>query len=297
MQKAILFLGDSFTWGEGLELYCDTPKWITERSKDNGWLELVNKQDDDGIKFREQNRFSTLVANHFNRTPILDSKNGGSLGRNIHIATQNLLDPDLYIDTIILQFSALTREPLHLDYWCRCDVCQKTGYDVLYERLPDAIRKIVLQQKLSENEKYILDYFENKLNCKIDDPNFFSKFTEDKYKWYSNKLEDFYYRYITDWKSNGKRNIYFLDSWEMETSYALHRKFIKKEIDWFIDNKIPLITENNKTYLKWDDWESTFKFRRISDEFRGTCNDHPTLLQQQYLAKSIINFLKERNYE
>ena len=31
--REIAFLGDSFTWGEGLELYLDSPFWINQRNK------------------------------------------------------------------------------------------------------------------------------------------------------------------------------------------------------------------------------------------------------------------------
>ena len=73
----IIFTGDSFTWGEGLELYTDTPKWINERTKLNVWSELYQKQDYDFpqiIKDRKQ---------YLCLSPLLDGKNITQINKNI----------------------------------------------------------------------------------------------------------------------------------------------------------------------------------------------------------------------
>lgn len=80
-RTGILFLGDSFTWGEGLELYCDTPKWVEERSQKNTWKYLSTKQDTDGEDFREKNRYPGIVSKHFNTNVYVDDHNGGYIGR------------------------------------------------------------------------------------------------------------------------------------------------------------------------------------------------------------------------
>lgn len=297
MQKSILFLGDSFTWGEGLELYCDTPKWIAERNKRNEWMELVEKQDDDGIRFREENRFAGLVAKHFNKTALVDEKNGGSIGRSLAIAEKFLLDPDLYIDLIIIQFSAFTREPLHMDYWCRCDMCMRTRYAPLYERLPEIIIDVMDRKKLSETDMYILRYFENKLNMPSSDPLFLKRFINDKHRWALNKIKELYNKHIITWGSDRKRKIYFLDSWEIDSSYILYSNDPSRKIPWLYDNKIPLIGKDGNKHFKWHEWENTFEFLRISNEFHNTHNPHPTLEQHKYLATSIIDFLEGIGYE
>ena len=56
----IIFGGDSFTWGEGLELYLNTPKWINERTTLNRWSDLYPKQDYEAKTFRESNRFPLI---------------------------------------------------------------------------------------------------------------------------------------------------------------------------------------------------------------------------------------------
>ena len=49
----IIFGGDSFTWGEGLELYLNDSFWINERNNLNTWRELEPKQTNESITFRE----------------------------------------------------------------------------------------------------------------------------------------------------------------------------------------------------------------------------------------------------
>jgi hypothetical protein len=59
----------------------------------------------------------------------------------------------------------------------------------------------------------------------------------------------------------------------------------------FKEKMIPLLGYDNKYYTKYLDWESTFPHKRIVNEFPKTFNGHPTLLQHQYLAKSIITHI------
>jgi len=65
----ILFLGDSFTWGQGLPI----EKWLKEgksldycnRLPPKVPSELYNYEDDN---YRKQNHFPNLVAKHFNKS-------------------------------------------------------------------------------------------------------------------------------------------------------------------------------------------------------------------------------------
>ena len=59
----------------------------------------------------------------------------------------------------------------------------------------------------------------------------------------------------------------------------------------FKKRMIPLLGFDGNYYTNYLDWETTFPHTRIIDEFPETFNGHPTILQHQYLAKSIINHL------
>ena len=78
MENAIIFTGCSYTFGEGLELYSDTPKWINQRNYQTHDFELKQIHDSDGTNFRLNNNFPSIVSKHFNTIPIQSIKNGGS---------------------------------------------------------------------------------------------------------------------------------------------------------------------------------------------------------------------------
>lgn len=294
MQKSILFLGDSFTFGEGLELYCNTPKWIAEREKDNhDWPILLEKQDEDGITFREQNRFSGLVAKHFNKIALVNSNNGGCLAGNVRVAHKFLFNPDVYIDTIILQFSAFHRDPLHLNFSCPCEFCVTTTWARVFENVDELLKKIIKGTHLDSKEKLISLELEKLIGKNwFDNDNFIDLFVQARKKWYIDNLFNFYHTHLVSWEAEGKRKIYFIDSWEQESSDVVFGFQLK-----YKNNMIPLIGKDNNLYLRWNEWEDTFEYKRIQHEFSKTQNGHPTLEQHQYLAKSIIKFLEEKQYE
>lgn len=286
--STILFLGDSFTWGEGLELYADTDKWNTERNNINNWQILVNKQDDAGIQFRETNRFPSLVGKELNCETIVDKKNGGSLGSFIREAEASLFKPFNTIDTIIIQFSCLTREMYHLTSDCYCEICVGTEYSNAFDNVYNCLDKVSKNEELNKTDKFILDFFEKKTGYLLSDELFFKKFYKLQQEWTVQIVEIFFEKHVKKWKSNGLRNIYFIDSWEATSSDTIFKVLAYHGQN---QNVIPLIGENKKCYLKWENWENTFKHKRISQEFPETHNHHPTLSQHKYLAKSIIRFL------
>lgn len=291
MQDGILFLGDSFTWGEGLELYCNTPKWIAERNNENGWPSLETKQDEDSISFREENRFPRLVAKHFNKLDLVNSENGGSIAGATTVAHKFLFDPDIRIDTIIIQFSILDREPIHGSFSCNCDFCKETNYTRFFEQIEGVIDALI-QNNLTDKQKEIVSFYEKKTNRKTTDKDFLDCLITARREWYSTLLNDFYKSHIIPWKSNGKRKIYYIDSWDKESSYKLHDSVIPMNT-----HGIPLIGKDGKKYKTWTDWENSFQFKNIGLQFTKTGNGHPTLEQHQYLAKSIIEFLEKKNLE
>jgi len=291
IQKSILFLGDSFTWGEGLELYCNTPKWISERNNYNEWDQLYKIQDNDSINFRNSNRFAGLVGEYFGVKPIVGEKNGGNFSSYIDVAERALFNPDLYIDTIIIQFSQFNRNHLHLYPGCLCNFCVATDNMVPYSSMTVILDKLLNSEKITPHEEYILNYFEDKLNLKWNNPNFLIKLEMNTTRWYVASLEEFIRTYIKKWESYGKRKIFYINSWDPSVGHIIkNNAFICK-------NMINLIGSDEKKYTSWDKWASTFKHKSIVDEFPKTLNHHPTLDQHKFLASSIIQHLIKNNYE
>ena len=112
----IVFLGDSFTWGQGLPI----EKWI---QTDNLSIEECNKfsppeyscesynYEDDN--YRKQNHFPNLVAQHFNKSYVTKFGNGGN-NKNIVDILQNLdshFVDDRGIDFFVFQFTDFVRDP------------------------------------------------------------------------------------------------------------------------------------------------------------------------------------------
>jgi hypothetical protein len=287
LKKTILFLGDSFTWGEGLELYCDTPKWKNERFVENNWPQLVHKQDSDGINFREKNRCPAIVGEALDCDIIVDKHNGGSLNSFIKLAENNLYNPYNSIDTVIIQTSCLDREMYHLHEHCKCDVCVNSDYCNIFTEIHMIIEKLYKNEVLNKSDKFILNFFEEKTGYKITDDVFYSEFNKFKLNWYKENFSYFINKYVDKWRCNGLRDIYFIDSWETYSSNTIFN-FIGK------DYMIPLIGMDGELYYKWSKWENTFKFKRINWDFPNTSNQHPTLTQHKYIADSIINFLNPK---
>jgi hypothetical protein len=122
----IVFLGDSYTFGEGLELFIENEKWIKRRELVSEWPELEPIQDDDSVKFREKNRFANIVGDYFGYEVISDWRNGGNLGVNLDVLKKGEKEVGIEnIKAIVVQFSIATRNPIHLKNDCRCNLCIK----------------------------------------------------------------------------------------------------------------------------------------------------------------------------
>ncbi len=106
----ILFLGDSFTWGQGLYFY----KWKDENKQlpnDVGGMFPSHSDyiDDEDLIYKDSLSFTNLVASHYDLIPIKREKNGGS---NTEIIFDMLPMIDLYnnsIQKLVFQFTSISR--------------------------------------------------------------------------------------------------------------------------------------------------------------------------------------------
>jgi hypothetical protein len=280
MDDYIFFGGDSFTWGEGLELYINNPFWVNERNFKNGWLELETKQTDETICFRETNRFAGIVSKYFNTKQLVLNYNGGGFDAS---PTFFDLHSDKNPKTIIYQFTTFDRFNLHFSRFCKCDFCKLGGVRP-YMLYLDCLRKLLNNQQLTEHKSYHLNWLvKNKnihLNTNINDDTinqFIPLFLES--------MTIFVNDYINKW--NKITDVYLIDSWDFYTSKLI------ETIPEIKSKLIPLKGYDNEWYYRWRDWELTFPHRRIENEFPATQNGHPTLIQHQYIAESIIHAMKK----
>lgn len=298
--KQIAFLGDSFTWGEGLELYLDTPFWIEQREKLSTWSELKKIQTDESVSFREKNRFASIVSDYFNSDSIIKSNNGGYIG-SITESITNILNKNLKPDFAIIQFSSFMRNPIHyhhrsLTYECKCKKCNEPnpgGTKHGFFHLFDCIRKKYLEfEELNETDLFYLNWLTTEFQLD-------SLYLEDNNpdSWdivysYMNSVMDSYsllhlnyllHTYVNPLESRGTK-VFYIDSWEDESSKTCHLiPNIEKNMIELQGYENHIITKN------YYEFETTFPYTRISSEFPKTNNGHPTLIQHQYIAKSIID--------
>ena len=73
--KGIIFLGCSFTWGQGLYFYSDLPDLIYPPNETTYERHHLT---DAHLRYKDTIRYPRLVANHFNTFEMVKNVNGGS---------------------------------------------------------------------------------------------------------------------------------------------------------------------------------------------------------------------------
>lgn len=291
----ILFLGDSFTWGEGLELYHDSFSHM--RSSQCHWNELSKVQNFDSIKFRQNNRFAGLVAKEFGKVSITNKFNGGSLSSNIRELEEISNEYELP-EIIIFQFTTLERNCYHFSYNCRCKKCLEflwkpydtfgkilsihsdefDKYDISFINsvLKDMGKQYTIEYLHTQSNKFILELFYD-----------FQKYFET----IANKhLGIFLNEYVFPLEEKGHK-IFFIDSWHEDTSVILHKnKEIRKRM-------IPLIYNGfeSKVWPVWEDRLKLDKKMNILQDYPNTKNHHPSLESHKIISQSIIKYFKNNN--
>lgn len=270
----IVFAGDSFTWGEGLELFIENDKWISQREKHSEWDKLSIIQDDDSVEFRNSHRFSRLAANELGMIDRVDKNNGGSLSTNWKFTGDMKKLPN--VKAFIIQLSQANRDAIHLTWKCKCDICTKFDWLCLGDML-SAIER--------EKKTPLLDYIVNVMGCKSADSEFYRKF----FLWLGWQKRFISNLFIEHCKVLEERApVYFIDSWDVDEKNWIN------QTPYVLDRMIPLIDENGNPHLSWGEWEKTFEVKRIVDVFPKTNNYHPTPNLHKHIAKSVVNFLTNK---
>ena len=155
----ILFLGDSFTWGQGLPI----EKWLKEgksldycnRLPPEFPSELYNYEDDN---YRKQNHFPNLVAKHFNKSYVTKFGNGGTNKDIIDILRNIGSHCDRNgVDFYVIQFTEVSRDPNLHDTSDNTfeDIVSKKGVDAFFEDyIKKQIKTIDNMMSKSYNKKW-----------------------------------------------------------------------------------------------------------------------------------------------
>lgn len=297
-QKHIIYGGDSFTWGEGLELYMDDPFWVNERNNHNEWGQLYHKQTPASHLFRNTHRFPGIIESITGYKQIVDPTNGGDFQSSTDIVNYNLnrtWPGRVHENTIaiVYQFTSIDRNFLHSTIDCECDFCRDTKpkpFNVYMEY----IHKILNNEKISDWLQSKIDYLEKYENIKKFSIENLEKSGMDFVMYIDSLFVDIRKRNIDyliennikKWQTNHK--VYLIDSWCHETSprYIHSNPYLKNLL-------LPLIGYDGNLYTNYGEWERTFPHIRIMHQYPNTVNGHPTPIQHQYLAESILAALKK----
>lgn len=283
--KKVYFSGDSFTYGEGLELFTPSEKWLGELEKQNTWDILSKKNDTESNEFRKNNNFVGIFRNHFKNTLEVyqHDGNGGSLSFDM-----NKRIPDDFsiigdVDYLVIQFTSFSRNSLHLNYSCECDFCKKTDYNTFNEIFDEFIN---YKYKKTHN-KFLIEEVCNII--KFHDLNDISiidridKFYRDSIK---EQIDIFKQTHLQDFKKKGIE-VFFIDSWSSEASDIL-------QLDSDIrERTIPLIGLDGNLYKKWNEWEATLVHPYIYQKYPKTANHHPTLETHKLISRSLIDYFNK----
>ena len=307
--NSIAFIGDSFTWGEGLEFYQEIPKWIEQRQYQSSYPQYRHLIDDESNQYRERNRFAGLVSQYYDAVIGIDNRNGGSFKNAVEMLeaiqsptlSYESIDLNLtkFPNAIIFQFSVLSRNSIHFHlgadtFDCHCDLCEHFNKIGMGQRITfDVINML-------HNSDSWSNYFDSESAIHVENwlkKNYPTYYEDRAFLAFNMEKEisqqHFDFLINTYFKQLEERNvpIFFIDSWDFYSSESIFQnQYIKDKI-------IPLLGYDGKYYLKYLEWEKTFPAVRISDDFPKTENGHPTKLQHQYLAKSIINHLDKIDYK
>lgn len=293
----IAFLGDSFTWGEGLELYLDTPFWIQQRTQRSMWMDILHHQTEESKKFREKNRFANIVSEYFDSSYIIDSNNGGYIG-NVTTYLSNFLENNRRPDYIIIQFSCFNRNPIHYHFGslfrkCECKKCNNYIDTIhCFYHFLDTIRKKYVENEILDNQhEFYLNWLIGEFNFPIIDIENSKDSFVLAFDFVNSIIDSYSYKhlnylldeYVRPLESRGSK-VFYIDSWDTESSKILY------DVPEIAKNMILLQKwENSGVTTNYNEFENSFPYSRIQYEFPKTDNGHPTPLQHQYIANSIIN--------
>lgn len=138
----IIFLGDSFTWGQGLYY----KKWL-ESGKTIEFCEknLPPKFSHENIsyiddEYRREKHFPNLVSKHFNRSYYSKPGNGGNNRDLYHIANEiSKYAPSDAIDLVVVEFTEFLRD---LNYKIPPEIGETLFDDWVYDNCKKQIHRV-----------------------------------------------------------------------------------------------------------------------------------------------------------
>ena len=308
--KKILFSGDSFTWGESIEL------------ENKNFLELLKSGDVkldyskmpmmgynydhfrdisseiNSIEHRTKYRFPTLVSKHFNAIGYVKEQNGGANDVNLD-SIWNFQKDKSKLDLIVFQMTHVTRDFAHLYY-------HKVLSNVPHandENIDDFLR-VIAPMWMTFDKNISIDEIDDFIFEDAAEKSMFWKpnmikdlikyFDEDFDKFWLYHYEAAYNSYISKIENlnNNVAPVLIIGTWN--------------DYDSHMESKLPidLQIKLNKFKVKIGGYKNLFDYIQKTDGSDYSCstieipeilrNHHPTIQTHKEIANSLISKIERR---
>jgi len=304
--KPIIFTGDSFTFGEGLELYDSKFHNFIKQNfteQNYNYNNSYNWSIYDNVSWagsasniRNKYKFPTLVSDELNTLFLSKWENGGDNIESLEFVEKILkVYSNEDFSCIVMNLTDLYRDEFQIG---KTHIKEKLGI-----KIPDGNTKRL--------EPFMINWFrwDNENNSKkfIDNKNEYSSYFDNNLDiGDAQKLQDEYLTYEKFEKDMHRRTyyemvdkikkinipIYFIGHWsrlDQEVLLKLNDDIIQKNI---LNNIIPLYVDG-KRYESISDLPNTSDLF-INRQFPWTKNNHPTKYLHECIADSVTNFLKQK---
>lgn len=304
--KPIIFTGDSFIWGEGLELYDEKiENWIKpifEKKQVPYDYNFVHNFSADGSPsyFRGQWRFPQLVSDYFN-TFFLTNTNGGS-NHDAFKYAETILDfyePENF-SYIIMNVTSLNRDQYHIT---RNDILKDFGVDIgdngksLYNFIESWYAWCSIgnfdKEFYSDSGKFE-EIFINSGRTPTFDIDSSQKiqtyfFEIDGFIKYLNTIQFKYYETKFEYFKNQGHSIKFIGHWNDYDSKRFSE--ISPEVTNFITSNLIQIEYDGKVFNELSELQKYGELWIDTDK-PWTKNKHPSKLFHKVIADSVIKYIE-----
>jgi hypothetical protein len=270
--KGILFVGDSFTWGQGLQYYSSLPN-IKINDNSFNYLSLTESH----IAYIKKNRFPRLVADHFNTFELVKNENGGGMEsifkfldnletfKNSNIA---LVKPYSYndFDYVVFQCTEIFRD-------------RSLFYDTnKNEKYADSFNN--QSDEYNELWKYVIDNYGSNIDNYIKDyPNILFK-----------KIESV----LKEIENNGIKT--FITTWpKINVDYINNSEFLKERLITYNLNDTLVTSFEEFEHTKYGETQCGYTIQSDNIEIIGPNirDGHLSKLGHKLVANAIIKKIEE----
>ena len=315
--KPIIFTGDSFTFGEGLELHDDRYREMVYKKcietqntpfpedvgyKWHNWSDFSENILPAG-KLRYELSYPALVSNYYDTLGFRKFHNGGNQKNAIEfinkcvkkfgkdefsIAIINLTSPTRD-DEILFDFFKLTFDIDILDYgksWNKTIISFLNELFLTWEHSTDG-------KKGFKEEKYLFGHLTSKINggikfISLNDAQKLQNFFKNWDGWIEGTTKLYYKKYIEK-LHNLKIPYYFIPHWNKMDAELLDRMDDLDIVEKIKNRTIPIYKNEKETTLA-KEWETDFYLDNL---YPWSENQHPSKYGHKIIADSIIKFINK----